>query len=229
MTFPSPRSSTSRQVSRPAPCRPPRSPRRCWRASPRWIPTSTAIWWCPPRTPAGRRRKPRPRSPPAAIAGPCTACRSPSRTCSSPPALPRPSVRWPTRSSRPTTPPPSSSGCSPLATSSTADCAAMMGAIAGHDVNDPTSLRAPVPNYLAELEGVFGARGLRIGIDWEYVSTDPDPEIVAAIRAALDTYAADGAEIVEIKVPNVEDAARLQLIIMETECANYHRDLFKAD
>src|SRR3569623_1406554 len=32
---------------------------------------------------------------------------------------------------------------------SAADCAAMMGAIAGHDVNDPTSLRAPVPNYLA--------------------------------------------------------------------------------
>ena len=39
-------------------------------------------------------------------------------------------------------------------------------AIAGPDDNDPTTLTAPVPDYLAGLdEGVLGARGLRIGID----------------------------------------------------------------
>ena len=41
---------------------------------------------------------------------------------------------------------------------SAADCAAMLGAFAGHDLNDPTSLRAPVPDYLAELSGVAAAR-----------------------------------------------------------------------
>jgi len=112
---------------------------------------------------------------------------------------------------------------------SAADAAAMMDVIAGHDVNDPTSLTGPVPNYLGSLEGVFGARDLRIGIDWDYVSTDTDPEIVAGIKAALDVYRSIGAQIVPIKVPSVEAAARLQLVIMETECANYHRELFKAD
>ncbi len=38
---------------------------------------------------------------------------------------------------------------------SAADAAAVFDAIAGHDVNDPTSLRAPVPGYAAGLEGVF--------------------------------------------------------------------------
>ncbi len=49
---------------------------------------------------------------------------------------------------------------------SAADCAALLGVIAGADANDPTTLTAPVPDYLAGLaEGVLGARGLRIGID----------------------------------------------------------------
>lgn len=112
---------------------------------------------------------------------------------------------------------------------SAADAAAMMGVIAGHDVNDPTSLRAPVPDYLGALDGIFGARDLRIGVDWDYIGTGTDPEIVAAIKDALEVFAAVGAEIVPIKVPSVSEATRLQFIMMETECANYHQDLYKKD
>src|ERR1700682_2289333 len=46
---------------------------------------------------------------------------------------------------------------------SAADAAAVLGIIAGTDANDPTSLLAPVPDYLAEIGG--GLRGVRIGID----------------------------------------------------------------
>ncbi len=53
---------------------------------------------------------------------------------------------------------------------SAADCAAMLSAFAGPDQNDPTCLDAPVPDYLAELEGVYGARDLRIGVDEVYLS-----------------------------------------------------------
>ena len=112
---------------------------------------------------------------------------------------------------------------------SAADCAAMMDVIAGHDENDPTSLTAPVPNYSAELGDVFGARDLRIGVDWDYISNDTDPEIVAALKAALDAYQAIGAKIIPIKVPDVYEVTRLQFVMMETECANYHRELFKTD
>ena len=52
------------------------------------------------------------------------------------------------------------------------DAAAMLGAIAGPDANDPTSLRAPVPDYLAATGR--GVRGLRIGVD-ERVHTPRTP------------------------------------------------------
>jgi amidase len=113
---------------------------------------------------------------------------------------------------------------------SAADAAAMFDVIAGHDVNDPTSLTAPVPNYSAALEdGVFGARDLRIGIDWAYVSEGTDPELVEGLRGALDVFASIGGKIVPITMPSVLDATRLQFIIMETECARYHEVKYKAD
>ena len=112
---------------------------------------------------------------------------------------------------------------------SAADAAAVFDVIAGHDIHDPTSLRAPVPNYSAALEGVFGARDLRIGLDWDYVANGTDPELVQSIRAALDVFESIGAKIVPIKMPSVEAATRLQLVMMETECARYHEAHYKAN
>jgi amidase len=112
---------------------------------------------------------------------------------------------------------------------SAADVAAMFDVIAGHDDNDATSLRVPVPGYAAALDGVLGARDLRIGIDWSYVSEGVDPELVAALSAALEVFAGIGARIVPITMPPIETAARSQRLIMETECANYHRERYAAD
>jgi amidase len=112
---------------------------------------------------------------------------------------------------------------------SAADAAAVFDIIAGHDENDPTSLPAPVPGYLAALDGVWGARDLRIGLDWDYVSSEVDPELVASIKAALDVFEQIGARIVPIKLPDMADVVRSQRIIMETECARYHEAHYKAD
>src|ERR1700684_4511599 len=48
-------------------------------------------------------------------------------------------------------------------TRTAADCAAMLAAIAGADPRDPTTLLAPVPDYVAAAHQ--GVRGLTIGID----------------------------------------------------------------
>jgi amidase len=112
---------------------------------------------------------------------------------------------------------------------SAADAAALFDVIAGHDMNDPTSLTAPVPNYLAALDGVFGARDLKIGIDWDYVGGGTDPEIVDSLKQALAVFESIGAQIVPISMPSVVEVTRLQQIIMETECANYHKERFAAD
>ena len=113
---------------------------------------------------------------------------------------------------------------------SAADAAAVFDVIAGHDDSDPTSLRAPVPNYLAALEsGVLGARDLRIGVDWAYIEEGTDPEIITSIRDALDVFKTIGAKLVEIKVPPTMAVTRSQFIIMETECARYHEAHYRAN
>jgi amidase len=85
---------------------------------------------------------------------------------------------------------------------SAADAGAVLGAIAGFDPNDPTSLAAPVPDYLASLHA--GVRGLRIGIDAAYNETGSDFEIVAAVREARKVLENLGAVIKEVKVPDPE-------------------------
>jgi hypothetical protein len=65
---------------------------------------------------------------------------------------------------------------------SAADSGAILGVIAGLDRNDPTTLAAPVPDYLAQLDP--GASGVRIGVDTRYNETGCDPEIRANSRAS---------------------------------------------
>lgn len=113
---------------------------------------------------------------------------------------------------------------------SAADAAAVFDVIAGHDVNDPTSLPVPVPEYMAALEsGVWGARDLRIGLDWDYVSAEVDPEVLTALKAALDVFEELGARIVPIKLPEMAEVVKSQRIIMETECARYHEAHYRAN
>ena len=85
---------------------------------------------------------------------------------------------------------------------SAADAAAMLGVIAGADVNDPTALQAPVPNYLAGIGD--GVRGLRIGVDRNYTQDGIDPQVVAALLEAERTLADLGADIREVKFPAYE-------------------------
>jgi amidase len=111
---------------------------------------------------------------------------------------------------------------------SAADCAAMLGAFAGHDANDPTSLRAPVPDYLAGLAGVHGARDMRIGLDMDYVGRDNDPETVAVIENAAKLLASLGAAVVGVKVPDVTAVADAQMAYCQVESATFHKPYFEA-
>ncbi len=88
-------------------------------------------------------------------------------------------------------------------TRSVADAAVVFEAIAGFDPNDPTSLREPAPNMLGELDG--GVEGLRIGFDREYASEIGEPGLVASIEEALTQLARQGAQIVEVTMPDLPD------------------------
>jgi amidase len=112
---------------------------------------------------------------------------------------------------------------------SAADAAALLAAIAGRDDHDPTTLPDPVPDYVAGLDqGVFGARGLRIGIDPSFNSTGADPEVVALTEAAAGVLAELGAELREIAMPDVRGVLEGWTPLCAVETAVAHADTFPA-
>jgi amidase len=85
---------------------------------------------------------------------------------------------------------------------SAADAAAMLQALAGWDPNDTTTLPDAVPDYLGALEGVYGARGIRMGVDWDYIATDAEPQTVAALKDAIAVLESLGAVNLPVKFPS---------------------------
>ncbi len=85
-------------------------------------------------------------------------------------------------------------------TRSAADAGAILAVIAGHDANDPTSLIAPVPDYLANLDARL--ENLRVGIDPAYNETGADPQTIEMVRAARTVFETLGADVKEVHVPN---------------------------
>src|SRR4030095_7941759 len=63
------------------------------------------------------------------------------------------------------------------------DAAIVLQVVAGHDPLDSTSVDVPGPDSRAEL--ARGVEGLRIGIPAEYFIEGLDPEVEAAVRAAI--------------------------------------------
>jgi aspartyl-tRNA(Asn)/glutamyl-tRNA(Gln) amidotransferase subunit A len=98
------------------------------------------------------------------------------------------------------------------------DAALLLAAIAGHDPQDSTSLPAPVPNYLEPLGREI--KGLKIGVPREYFGEGLDPEVEAAVRAALHTLAGLGAEIMEVSLPHTPYAVAAYYIIAMAEASS---------
>jgi amidase len=84
-------------------------------------------------------------------------------------------------------------------TRSAADAGAMLGAMAGSDPLDPTTLDVPVPDYLAGLEQ--GIRGLRVGFDPGFIYDVVDPATAGVIDEARKVLAALGATVTEVSMP----------------------------
>ncbi len=83
---------------------------------------------------------------------------------------------------------------------SAADAAAMLGAIAGVDPNDPTASPEPVPNYLAGIDR--GLRGLRIGVDAAWNKLGTDARMVQAVDDAIATIRQLGGDVRAVTFPD---------------------------
>ncbi len=104
----------------------------------------------------------------------------------------------------------------PLARS-VADCALVLGALAGHDPRDSTSVDLPVPDFAAALSGEV--RGLRLGVPREYFVAGMEPGVEEAVRAAIGVLEGLGAEIVEVSLPSTDLGLATYYIIAPAEAS----------
>ena len=99
------------------------------------------------------------------------------------------------------------------------DAAILLGAIAGHDPRDSTSVNAPVPDYAAPLHHKPGLSGLRIGVPREYFVPGMQPEVEAAVRTAIGAMRDLGAEIREVSLPHTDLALPVYYLIAPAEAS----------
>ncbi|WP_417518726.1 Asp-tRNA(Asn)/Glu-tRNA(Gln) amidotransferase subunit GatA [Minwuia sp.] len=98
------------------------------------------------------------------------------------------------------------------------DAAIMLGAMAGFDPKDSTSVDMPVPNFEAALTGDI--RGLKIGIPAEYRMDGMPEEIEALWRKGEAMLKDAGAEIVHINLPHTKYALPCYYIVAPAEASS---------
>ena len=111
---------------------------------------------------------------------------------------------------------------------SAADCAALLTAMAGPDIDrDATSLDRPAEDYSAALlnprAGATAAqplKGLRIGLPAEFFGAGCAPDVIAAVRGALAEYEKLGATLVDVSLPRTELSIPVYYVIAPAEASS---------
>ena len=98
------------------------------------------------------------------------------------------------------------------------DNAVMLSAIAGYDSKETTSKDISVPNYLNEIKNDIN--GLKIGVAKEFFALGMDEEVKKAVDSAIEFYKANGAEIVEVSLKNIDLALSAYYIISSAEATS---------
>jgi aspartyl-tRNA(Asn)/glutamyl-tRNA(Gln) amidotransferase subunit A len=105
-----------------------------------------------------------------------------------------------------------------LITVSAEDAALLLGAMAGFDERDSTSVDTPVPDYAATLDQPLA--GLRIGIVREFFDKGLDPECEQRIREALAVYEKLGATLREVSCPSLPLSVPTYYVVAPAECSS---------
>lgn len=104
-------------------------------------------------------------------------------------------------------------------TRNVSDAAFLLGAIAGHDPLDSTSIDRPVPDYLKALQQ-RDLKRLRVGVPVEYFTEGLAPEVDHAVRSAIEELSRLGAEVKEIRLPRTDAAVAVYYVIATAEASS---------
>jgi aspartyl-tRNA(Asn)/glutamyl-tRNA(Gln) amidotransferase subunit A len=108
----------------------------------------------------------------------------------------------------------------PLAQSAE-DCALLLGLMAGADPEDPTASSAPVPDYMAATRGSI--KGLKIGVPTAFYVDDLDPEVARVLDETIAVLKKEGAEIVQVELPDQRQLTAACQLVLATEAAAFHK------
>ena len=106
------------------------------------------------------------------------------------------------------------------------DAAIMLGAIAGHDLLDDTSLATAVDDYMVALTA--GVKGIRIGVDEKFIAQSAAPEVSAAVADAMRTLEKLGARVSKVALPEVEPGVAAWTTLCTADAAAAHEATYPA-
>ena len=108
---------------------------------------------------------------------------------------------------------------------SAADCALMLGAMAGYDSRDPTTSVLPVPDYTAALTAQV--KGLRVGLLRPFFMESSAAAQQRAVEEAVQTLLGLGASVQEMSLETVKLAAAASTAVLAAEAYAYHEPWIK--
>ena len=108
---------------------------------------------------------------------------------------------------------------------SAADCALMLGAMAGYDPRDPSSSVLPVPDYVAALTGEV--KGLRVGLLRRLFLETADAPQRQAVEQAARILEGLGASVREVRLEQMKYAGGVVAALISAEAYAYHETWLK--
>lgn len=105
-----------------------------------------------------------------------------------------------------------------------ADVAMLLQGMAGPDCRDPSAALQPVMDYQAALNRDL--KNIRIGVSRSSFFKDGDPEVITAVRIAIETMQQLGAVLHEVDLPHAEYGAASSWTIAYSEAFAFHRANF---
>lgn len=104
------------------------------------------------------------------------------------------------------------------------DIAWVLGDMVGFEPWDSTSENMPTEDFTRDLEK--GVKGTRIGVPRAWFAKSLDPEVASAIEKVIAEYRAQGAEIVDIDLPNADLGVSVYYVVA---CAEASSNLSRFD
>ncbi|MGH6681546.1 MAG: amidase, partial [Bradyrhizobium sp.] len=101
------------------------------------------------------------------------------------------------------------------------DCALLLGLMAGPDPLDLTASNLPVPDYMAATKQPI--KGIKIGVPAAFYVDDLDPEVAQVLDRTIAVLKGEGAEILQVELPDQRQLTAACQILLAVEAAAFHQ------